>query len=69
MRNRPESITAADVLTPDEAASILKVHPSTVREMCMDGRLPCLRCGGKDSKRQTYRIPAWRVIDVLDSDA
>lgn len=64
---QPSSISSKDILTPEEAAEVLRVHPDTVRCMCKDGRLPCLRLGAKDSKRAIYRIPAWRLIETLNS--
>ncbi len=36
---------AAEYLTVDEAAAVLKVKPSTVRQWVREGRLPCYRLG------------------------
>lgn len=47
-------------VTADAAAKMLDLHPRTVKTMCADGRLKCLRCG-------TGRGTLWRVsVEALE---
>ena len=41
---------AAEFLTVEEAAAILKVKPSTVRQWVRDGRMPCYRLGPRATR-------------------
>ena len=52
-----------DILTPAEAAPILKLHPQTVRQLCnlpegAAGRIPNFRPTSKD-----IRIPYWGLLE------
>ncbi len=43
-------VTAAEFLTVEEAAAILKVKPSTLRAWVRDGRMPCYRLGPRATR-------------------
>src|SRR5579883_2569420 len=36
-----------DVVTADEAARYLKVHPKTIQRWCREGRIPAIRAGNR----------------------
>jgi excisionase family DNA binding protein len=36
-----------ELLTVEEAADLLKVHPNTIRNAIRDGRLPAIRLGAR----------------------
>jgi chromosome partitioning protein len=48
-----------DVVTAEEAARYLKVHPKTIQRWCREGRLPAIRAGNR------YRL---RVSDLQRAD-
>lgn len=49
----PEFYTAA------EAAAILRVHPTTVHEMCKEGKLPCIKAG------RDWRVSRAGLADIM----
>lgn len=50
-------------LTTREVAEMLRVTTKTVREMALDGRLPCFRIG------KLYRFDARRVHAIFFADS
>ena len=40
-------ITKKDVLTAEEVAEYLRIHPYTVRRLARDGKLPGFKVGGQ----------------------
>lgn len=46
-----------DLVSTDEAANLLELHPNTIKSMIADGRLPASKFGGRN----------WKIkrIDVL----
>lgn len=53
-----------DLLTPEEAASVLKCSPDTVHKLCAAGRLSALNLGTQG--RNVFRIRR-SALDELDS--
>ncbi|RJX35626.1 MAG: DNA-binding protein [Desulfarculus sp.] len=51
------------VLTPEEAASLLRVHPETVRRLMREGRLPAAKVGG--SWRTTAEALSAHLADQI----
>lgn len=60
--NRP-TVTAGlpDVLTIDEAASMLRMHHSTIRQMVKDGRLRHSQTGGRKGRIRLLRSDVERL--------
>jgi excisionase family DNA binding protein len=52
------SASGDQVLTPEEAAAIVKLPVKTVRELCARGEIPARKMGRR------WRIPAW-FVDAL----
>jgi excisionase family DNA binding protein len=52
-----------ELLTVNEAAALLRLHPMTVRSMIREGRLPALQLGGKGA---SVRIPVDELEAWLD---
>jgi len=61
MAEKRQTISREDILTPEEAAKILKVSTDTVYAACDAGKLPYRKIGNR------RRIPGWLIIDWLDS--
>jgi excisionase family DNA binding protein len=57
----PETISAKDILTPEQVAKILHVCKDTVYELCDSGEIPCLYI------KNRRRIPAWKLMAWLDA--
>ena len=53
MAKKPETITAQDILTPEQAAKLLGVCKDTIYE------LPCVKL------KNRRRIPAWLLMEWL----
>jgi excisionase family DNA binding protein len=51
--------TTSTLLTPEEAAGVLRVSPMTVRRLIRQGRLPAARVGGQ------YRLSSDALERVL----
>ena len=56
---QPASITAKDILTPEQAAKILGVCKDTIYATCDAGELPHVRL------KNRRRIPAWLLMEWL----
>ena len=56
----PETISAKDILTPEQVAKILHVCKDTVYELCDSGEIPCLYI------KNRRRILAWKFMAWLD---
>lgn len=48
-------------LTPTNAASVLHCHPSHVRALCQDGKLPAVRIG------ERWFISTLKLAELLES--
>ena len=59
MAKKPETITAQDILTPEQAAKLLEVCKDTIYELCDIGELPCVKL------KNRRRIPAWLLMEWL----
>ena len=52
-----QSTDDGEILTVDEAAELVKIHPNTIRNAIRDGRLQAIRLGA--------RIVRIRKVDLL----
>jgi excisionase family DNA binding protein len=50
-------------MTPDDAAPVLHKHPATVRKLCAQGELPCVKLG------KSWLIPTAKLAAYLDGEA
>jgi chromosome partitioning protein len=57
------TMTVDDLLTVDEAATLLKVHPKTVRRWCASARIPTTMAG------REYRIRRADLLGQRESDS
>lgn len=49
------------VMTPSDAAKELHSHPTHVRELCREGKLPAVQIGNR------WRIPTAKFAAMLDA--
>ena len=47
-------------LSPNEVATVLHLHPTHVRAMCQEGKLPAVKFGNR------WRIPTVKLAELLE---
>ena len=48
------------IMTPEEASGPLHMHPSTIRRLCAQGKLPGVKCG------KVWRLPTSKLANFID---
>lgn len=51
------------VMTPVDVANELRLHPTHVRELCREGKLPAVSIGNR------WRIPTAKLAAMLDGES
>ena len=57
----------ARLITPQEAADLLRVSPHTISNWIKEGRVPYVELPGSDN-RKTYRLPLGAMIQSLSGN-
>jgi excisionase family DNA binding protein len=64
--NHSQAVTPFEpLLSADEAAALLTIHPNTLRLWARNGRIPCIRMGRRIAFRAS-QLNAWLEISYTD---
>jgi len=53
----------AEILTPEQAAELLHIHPETVRQWCRSGKLPASQLGGSQGNWQISKEAISKLVN------
>src|SRR4051794_11051842 len=60
--------SSARLITPQEAADLLRVSPHTITNWIREGRVPHVELPAGDGQRKTYRLPLGALVQCLSGN-